>query len=242
VEQFIRKFEDVATIAEWPAPVRVFQLPACLTGWARSFAHAGNPKSFWSDSPRNHSQVANLLRRDRRTPLEDYANAIERLAQTALSQAKEDEKRRLVYNAFFRTINNSGLQRYWLAAKVSSIEMALKMGKAHFQVDEPHGADFAAHQVAEEEEKTTTLSTLQVAAATKSLEQTQFTMLMNMMKALWATVTELQRDQTDRQAPLPQDESVRPSQLTCWECGASGHVRRHCLKRGRLFLNHRGSR
>jgi len=38
VEQVIHEFEEVATIAEWPAPVRVLQLWACLTGWARSFA------------------------------------------------------------------------------------------------------------------------------------------------------------------------------------------------------------
>jgi len=70
------------------------------------------------------------LRRIWRPPLQDYTKSIERLAQTAFSQAKEDEKRRLVYNAFFRTINNPGLQRYWLAVKVSTIEEALEMGKA----------------------------------------------------------------------------------------------------------------
>jgi len=104
---------------------------------------------------------------------------------SAFSQAEEDKKRRLVYNALFQTVNNPGLQRYWLAAKVSSIEEALEMGKAYFQVDGPHGADFTTHQVAEEEEETTTLPTLQVAAAaTKSPEQTQLTMLMNMVKGL----------------------------------------------------------
>jgi len=38
VKQFIHEFENVATIAEWPAPVHVLQLRVCLTGWARSFA------------------------------------------------------------------------------------------------------------------------------------------------------------------------------------------------------------
>jgi len=38
VEQFIREFENVATIAEWPARVRILQLRACLIGWAKSFA------------------------------------------------------------------------------------------------------------------------------------------------------------------------------------------------------------
>jgi len=38
VEQFIRKFEDVATIAEWPAPALILLLRACLTGRAKSYA------------------------------------------------------------------------------------------------------------------------------------------------------------------------------------------------------------
>ena len=38
MEQFICKFEDVATIAEWPASVRLLQLWAYLTGRARSFS------------------------------------------------------------------------------------------------------------------------------------------------------------------------------------------------------------
>jgi len=116
------------------------------------------------------------------------------------------------------------------------------MDKAYFQVDGPHGVDFNAHQVVVEEE-TTPPPTLQVAAAaTKSPEQTQLTMLMNMVKGLQTTVTELQRDQANRQAPRSRDNPVRPSQLTCCECGASGHARRHCPRGGQLSLNHRGSR
>jgi len=102
------------------------------------------------------------MRRNRWTPLEEHANAMERLAQTAFSQAEGDERKRLAYNALFRSINNPGLQCYWLAAKVSSLKEALEMGKAYFQVDGPRVAEFTAHQVAEEDEETTTLPTLQV--------------------------------------------------------------------------------
>jgi len=38
MEQFIREFEDVATIAECPARVRAHQLQACPTGRAESIA------------------------------------------------------------------------------------------------------------------------------------------------------------------------------------------------------------
>jgi len=80
------------------------------------------------------------MRRDRRTPLEDQANVVERLAQMAFSQVTGGERKRLLYNLFFRSINDPDLQRYWLVAKVSSLEEALKMDKAYFQVDGSWGA------------------------------------------------------------------------------------------------------
>jgi len=69
VEQFIREFEDVASIAEWPARVRILQLRACLTGRAKSFtlgpdgAHPVGPQDpVWPDggggfkSPTGHEE------------------------------------------------------------------------------------------------------------------------------------------------------------------------------------------
>jgi len=78
------------------------------------------------------------LRRSRRTTLEEHANTVERLAQAAYSHATGAEKQRLVYNAFFKSVNDSGLQRYWLAVKVRSLEEALEMGKSYYQVEGLH--------------------------------------------------------------------------------------------------------
>jgi len=249
VEQFIREFEDVATIAEWPARVRVLQLRACLTGRARSFALGPDEAHIMralrarfgltTEEAADHLQA---MRRDRRTPLEDHANEVERLAQAAFGHATGSDRERLVYNAFFRSVNHSDLQRYWLAAKVSSIEEALEMGKAYFQVEEPRRPSYTARQVVGEDEETTPLPTPQVAAAaTKAPEQTQLTMLMGMVKGLQATVTKLQHDQADRRTPRSRDNPIRPSPLTCWGCGMQGHVRRHCPK-GQRSLNTQGSR
>jgi len=152
VEQFICEFEDVATIAEWPAPVCILQLQACLTGRAKSFALGPNEahimRALWTRFDLMAEEASDRLqamRRNRRTPLEDHTNAVERLVQTAFSQATGGERKHLVYNAFFRSINGPDLQRYWLATKVSSLEEALEMGKAYFQVDGPRGAGFTAH-------------------------------------------------------------------------------------------------
>jgi len=139
-------------------------------------------------------------------------------------------------------VNHHDLQRYWLAAKVSSIEEALEMGKAYFQVEEPRRVSYTGRQVVKDDEETTPPPTPQVAAAaTKSPEQTQLTMVMNMVEGLQATVTELQSNQADRRASRSQDDLVRPSLLTCWGCGMQGHVRRHC-PRGQRPLNTQGSR
>jgi len=84
------------------------------------------------------------MRRDRKTSLQDHANAIERLALIAYNQTAPEERRELVYEAFFSTINNSGLQKHYLAAKISRIEGAPEMGRSYYQVDNPHRADFTA--------------------------------------------------------------------------------------------------
>jgi len=116
------------------------------------------------------------------------------------------------------------------------------MGKAYFQVEEPRRPSYTARQVVKEDAETTPPPTPQVAAAaTKSNEQTQVTMLMDMVKGLQATVTKLQSAQADRRAPRARDDPVCPSLLTCWGCRMQGHVRRHC-PRGQGPLNTQGSR
>ena len=72
------------------------------------------------------------LRRDRKTSLQDHANAIEALAQVANGDDDPDERRGTVYEVFFHTINSPGLQQYYLAAKVTTIKEALILGNAYY--------------------------------------------------------------------------------------------------------------
>jgi len=67
------------------------------------------------------------MQRDRRTSLQDHANAIKKLAQIAYSRTDPEERRDLIYEAFFRIVHNGRLQRYYLAAKISTIEEVLEM-------------------------------------------------------------------------------------------------------------------
>jgi len=123
VEQFIREFQDVATIAEWPAQVRVLQLRACLTGRAKSFALGLDEthilRALWTRFGMTlevASDRLQVMKRDRRTSMEDNANEVERLAQVAFGHVTGPERQRLVYNAFRKTINHPDLQRHWMAA------------------------------------------------------------------------------------------------------------------------------
>jgi len=60
---------------------------------------------------------------------------MEKLAQTAYNRTDPEERRDLICEAFFRTVNNGWLQRYYLAVKISTIEEAMDMGWVYYQVD-----------------------------------------------------------------------------------------------------------
>jgi len=130
----------------------------------------------------------------------------------------EPEVQRIaVYEAFFHTINNPGLQRYYLAAKVTTIKAALALGKAYYQVEGPQCTDFTANQVKEQPEviQPAPPSPQIVAAATATPSPNQLTMLMDMVKGLQGDMKQMQQEQADRRAPGPGDEPISTSHLTC---------------------------
>jgi len=100
VEQFIRGFEDVATIAEWPVRVRILQLWACLTGRAKSFtlgpdeAHIMRAlRARFGLTAEEAADRLQVMRRDRRTPLEDHANEVERRPGSGCFQSRHWQHR-----------------------------------------------------------------------------------------------------------------------------------------------------
>jgi len=99
VEQFIREFEDISTIAEWPAPVSLLQLRSCLTGPAKNYAIGEDVRQIYQArfgmTARDARTKLQNMRRDRRTSLQDHANAIERLALIAYNQTAPEERRKL---------------------------------------------------------------------------------------------------------------------------------------------------
>jgi len=90
VKLFIRAFEKVATLAEWPAQVCLLQHRTCLTSQAKSYAHGPDVghifqalRSRFGLTVRAARDGLRTIRRNRKTSLQDHANAIEALAQVA---------------------------------------------------------------------------------------------------------------------------------------------------------------
>jgi len=83
VVRFIKEFEDVATIAEWPALVRLLQLRSYLTRPAKSYALGDDIhhifqafRAQFGMTTRDAKDKLQSMRRDRRTSLQDHADTI----------------------------------------------------------------------------------------------------------------------------------------------------------------------
>jgi len=61
------------------------------------------------------------------------------------------------------------------------------------------------------------------------------------MKSLQMEVVRLQQQRDSRRTLDVRNNSTRLNQLTCWGCGALGHVQRECPHKGRMPLSIRGS-
>jgi len=93
------------------------------------------------NAPRCKGKTTKPQKRQRNF-LQDCVNQIERLAQIVYSRTDDKEYQSLADKALFRTVNNGCLQRYYLAAKVDSIKVAVEMEKAYYQVKGPQGVNF----------------------------------------------------------------------------------------------------
>jgi len=55
---------------------------------------------------------------------------------------------------YYRSTGNAGLQLYYLAAKITTLEETLAMGKTCYQIEGSQRSDFMANQVEEQPEVT----------------------------------------------------------------------------------------
>jgi len=134
-------------------------------------------------------------------------------------------------HSFFSTVNKSGLQKHYLAAKISMIEEALEIGQSYYQVDNPHRADFTASRVKEAIEEETRVG----AVAEPAPPSSQITMLLDMVKSLQMEVVRLQQQQGSKRIANVRTNPTRLNQSTCWGVAPWVTSSSNVPKRGRLL-------
>jgi len=177
------------------------------------------------------------LRYEPKTSLQEHGIKVERLAQVAYSDLYETEanKRTLTLKAFMRSLNDRELHRHLLAARVETVEDAVKQGKAYYQVANFQWHNVGTRQENAEKEGATSNSTqeMKVAATTS--------MIQKLVRDLWVEV-KLHQTRASSRPAMPRKGSAEVSPTACWGCGGEGHLRRSCPHRRRQQLNPKISR
>jgi len=153
-KKFIREFEDVASLTKWLAQVRLFQLRTCLTGPAKSYPFGPDVGHIFQALRFDFRMTARTARdclqticRDKKTLLQDHANAIEVLAQVAHGNDNHGSEETQYTRPSFTSLTTLGYNgTTWLSNSLPS-KKALVLGKAYYQIEGPQGTDFAANQV-----------------------------------------------------------------------------------------------
>jgi len=78
------------------------------------------------------------LRHDPRTPLQEHAATVKRLAQIAYSDLPAVHQEWYTYDAFVHSLGNLGLHHQLLARGVTTVEYALHEGKAYLLAQQLH--------------------------------------------------------------------------------------------------------
>jgi len=75
------------------------------------------------------------FRKNSKTTLREHATVVERLAQVAYGDLPVNGRQSLALDAFLQSINNLRLKQHLLVAKIETMERALRLGNAYFEVD-----------------------------------------------------------------------------------------------------------
>jgi len=138
VEQFIREFNEVVAITQWPPRVALIKLRMALTEQAKPYGLGSSVNGIFAalrarfgiSSIDARARLQRLLRR-KHTPLQDHATLVKRLAQIAYSDLPETPQQNYTFDAFVQSLNDLGLHHQLQAKGVTTIEAALQEGEAY---------------------------------------------------------------------------------------------------------------
>jgi len=238
VEQFIQEFNKVIAIAHWPPRVALIQLQMAQTEQAKPYGLESSVYgNFTAPRARFGISVVDIrarlhgLYQEERTPLQDHATLVKRLAQIAYSDLPEKHREHYTYDAFVQSLHDLGLHNQFQAKRVTTIGDALREGEAVLLAKQFHRA-----QITTEPDHP-----VQVAVTTTNLpleaEVDHMTTVLGQLVAILACANSTE----PTQGPVrPRIEVPRPAAL-CWGCGTQGHLRASCLQSGK-WLNFHGPR
>jgi len=157
VEKFIKEFQDMVEVAQWPPRVALLKLRMALTALmdkAKPYGVGPDINGIFA-SLRARSGISAIdagahlqrLRRDPHTLLQEHATTVMRLAQIAFRDLPQANRERYTYDAFVQSINDLGLHHQFLARGVTTVEGALKEREACLLASHMHRNRVASHQV-----------------------------------------------------------------------------------------------
>jgi len=133
VEQFIQEFSEVIAITQCPPRVALIQLRMALAEQDKPYGLGASVDGiFTALQARFGISVVDTrarlqgLHREARTPHQDHAIMVKRLAQIAYSDLPETHWERYTYDAFVQSLNDLGLHHQLQARGVTTIEDALR--------------------------------------------------------------------------------------------------------------------
>jgi len=170
VEQFIQEFREVIDITQWPPRVAFIQLRMILREQAKLYGLGDSVEGIFTAlwgrfgiSVIDEKVRLQGLRASRRSPIQNHATKVKKLAQIAYSDFPEAHRERYTYDAFVQSLNDLGLHHQLQAKGLTTIEDALRKGEAYFLAKQLHRAHVSSQQITVEFEPDTLA---RVAAAT----------------------------------------------------------------------------
>lgn len=175
-----------------PARVTPIQLRLCLTGLTKRYDIGKDVDSAFEVLRTQFGLTAGDarvqfqgLRRDPKTPLRECATIVEWLASVAYDDLPVEDRRILALKAFFQPVNNIGLKRHLLVAKVDT----MKLGNAYFQADSAYRPGVNSQQVEADNELPSSSAAAAVHVTTAVAEETSLTT--SLVKELLAKIRHL---------------------------------------------------
>jgi len=218
----------VIDITRWPPRVALIQLWMALTKQAKPYGLGASIEGIFA-ALRARFGISTIhararlqgLRRDPRTPFQEHAATVKRLAQITYSDLPPVHQEPYTYDAFVQSLNDLGLHHQFLARGVTTVENTLREGEAYLLANQLHKDHMSSQQIVVNppEDYSEQLSSSHIAAATASspmdAEVTRMTEMVEKLVAVFA------RSNTPClfQRP-PQSQKRSPWQpAMCWECG-----------------------